>query len=133
MGSLGYSSVPAEDALEQNALKELNTEWVVTSASRGSLNLSGLARQPTRIDSLPRSDSEETSTCAVRPSASPAVNVTSPKTSGRPRSLPIPLMTIGKYSGKAVIANFDHQSQEATDIRWLRLMFKICLGAHILC
>lgn len=31
--------------------------------------------------------------------------------------------------GKAVITNFDHQSQEATDIRWFRLMFKICLGA----
>lgn len=33
--------------------------------------------------------------------------------------------------GKAVITNFDHQSQEATDIRWLRLMFKICLGAMV--
>jgi hypothetical protein len=33
--------------------------------------------------------------------------------------------------GKAVITNFDHQSQEATDIRWLRLMFKICLGAML--
>lgn len=30
---------------------------------------------------------------------------------------------------KAVSKCFDHQSQEATDIRWLRLMFKICLGA----
>lgn len=28
----------------------------------------------------------------------------------------------------AVLRCFDHQSQEATDIRWLRLMFKICLG-----
>lgn len=33
--------------------------------------------------------------------------------------------------GKAVITNFDHQSQEVTDIRWLRLMFKIFLGAML--
>lgn len=32
---------------------------------------------------------------------------------------------------KAVLGTFDHQSQEATDVRWLRLMFKICLGAML--
>ena len=123
---------PREDAL--GAFREI-ASLGVAYRDRGdeckswSLNLSGLAKHPPElICSVVRIVKRyPQALAALRPllllESLPALDVWQTEIAESP------LDEDWQTLGAAVLTCFDHQSQEATDIRWLRLMFKICLGA----
>lgn len=122
---------PRNDAL--GAFREIAALGVTYSEKSDeciawSLNLSSLAKQPYELISsiVKIIKKHPLATTALRPllllESLPARDVWKTEIAAVPED--------GDWQtlGEAVLKCFDHQSQEATDIRWLKLMFKICLG-----
>ncbi len=101
-------------------------------AFRGfNLNISGLAKQPPEMIATIVGSARKhgLGKIALRPlllfNSLPARDTWKTEIDAEPTEDDWPTLA------KAVITTFHHQSQEATDIRWLKLMFKACLGAVI--
>lgn len=96
-----------------------------------NLNISGLAKQPpemiaTIVGSVKK---HRLGKIVLRPlllfDSLPAGDIWKTEIDAEPTDEDWPILA------KAILTTFDHQSQESTDIRWLRLMFKACLGTLI--
>lgn len=124
--------LPREDAL--GAFREIASFGITYGEKEDeckswSLNLSALAKQPYElISSIVRLVREHPlAMAAIRPllllESLPARDVWKTEIAAEPED------SDWQTLAEAVVKCFDHQSQEATDIRWLRLIFKIGLGA----